>query len=576
MGGCRSVPGVAYPQEGENLMAVPLYILLGFVAAGQPGEILLLPFDGPRIEAEQNDWGPVQPIELRGFRLTPKGQGCPANPEGRALDAGYTKPTREGNLLLRIAEQADFRQGTLEMWVKPAWATGARERHTFFHLKLRGGYWNAIWLGYHGTIGPSVEALGANIMDGIDHPAYVTNAKALGWRPGEWHHVAVTWTGHTEYLFLDGRLAATVLNKVPFLIGLTEGRVGIGCGVRGGPSAGALLDEFRLCNVPLYTPQQPPKPAKRIGRELGLGLATAGAGAKATASSYAPPEVIERDVPELHDGKYGQAVPVGGEGILPGRRAKGFVVVHLSKEADVNALEWSRDGTAYAGEGGRGWAALLPFPGDYAIAVSRDGKLWEEVKRVVDFRVTPRFVAAHKALRFREVFPPKRCKHVRLVVERMWWRHEARVLMDEVAVYATDGRNLATEPGASVATAMTTFERHHRPELAIDGRWGQESCWKSPTAGKGVLVVELPRAAQVKRVVFSTDRDGRVKHGVPAAGRVELSVDGKQWKRVGQIVGGDAGPRTVTFEPTLAKYLRVVIEATTDGREPVIDDLRVY
>ncbi len=118
--------------------------------------------------------------------------------------------------------------------------------------------------------------------------------------------------------------------------------------------------------------------------------------------------------------------------------------------------------------------------------------------------------------------------------------------------------------------------RRHDPSQAIDGRWGEESCWQSATPGHGVLTVELPAAAQVSKIVFSRSHEGLVADGIPSAGTIDVSPDGQAWQKVGDITGADARPRTFAFAPQQARFVRLSITATVDGKEPIIDDLRVY
>lgn len=537
-------------------------------AVSQPGHVLLATFDDG-LRADRNDWSGPEPVVARGFRVTGPGEGCPANPAGRALDAGFSPDILEGNLAFAIPETADLRQGTVEFWLKPAWAAGARHVLNFFHIKLRGGHWNGICLVYHGTIGADVEALGANIMDGLDHPAYLCPARPLGWKAGEWHHLAFTWTDHTEYVFWDGRLIAQFISPAPFNIKTNEGQVCLASGWKSSVPARILLDEFRLCDIPLYCPDHPPKPMQRPAGELDLGLAEPRSGAKAFADSTAAPQSTDEDVPELHDGVYGAAAQVGLE---PGR---GMVLVKLAEEAEIAAFEWSRDGVPYAGADGRGWAAVLPYPLEFTIETSLDGETWEKVVEEPEFRITPEFVGTHQALRIRHDFAPRRGRFVRMDMRR-GPRGEWQLMLDEVAVYAPDGRNLARDPGAKVFTAITAHTRQHDAQLALDGRWGEESCWRSATPGRGILTIELPAAATVSRVVFSRSHEGLASDGVPTAGRIEISLDGQNWSPAAEITGADPKPREISFQPQQAKFIRLVITATSDAKEPIIDDLRVY
>ncbi|MDW8029699.1 MAG: LamG-like jellyroll fold domain-containing protein [Armatimonadota bacterium] len=262
-----------------NLALISSFLLVSTLLSQESvkvGKILFATFDGERVE--RNDFGSLQPINPESWRLTPFGTGCPVNPQGRALDAGYHDDPKAKVLSFSIPNDADLRQGTVEMWFKPNWSMGERKHFTLFHIKLRGGYWNGIWLGYHGTIGTTTEAFGCNIMDGVDHPAYVGDSETqLGWKANEWHHVAVTWTEHSLYVFADGKLVAQTFSEAPFRIGENEGVLCVG-GAFGEtkPLAGGLIDEFRFVNLPLYSPDNPPEPMKRLKGEVDLGFAWLG------------------------------------------------------------------------------------------------------------------------------------------------------------------------------------------------------------------------------------------------------------------------------------------------------------
>ncbi|MCS6831503.1 MAG: LamG domain-containing protein, partial [bacterium] len=323
--------------------------VLRLCQAAPSGRVLILTFEGQ--SADRNDYAQIEPLDPRAWRVTEMGTGCPAYPAGRAFDAGHTDPSGIPVLILPLPHDADLRQGTVEFWFRPGWNMGERRIRTLMDIKLRGGYWHGIWLGYHGTIGADTESFGMNIMDGVDHPAYVPDARhRLGWKAGEWHHLAATWTGHAVYVFADGNLVAQVFSDLPLRIRENEGQLRIGGGWGDlAPSAGGLIDEFRLVNLPLYSPTNPPDPKRRVTEPLPLGKAWLGAGAKATADSTAEPHQPLQPAPALNNGQYGDGV------IVPD-----VIVLALPEERVVSAFEWSYDGTPYAGEGGRGWAPALP------------------------------------------------------------------------------------------------------------------------------------------------------------------------------------------------------------------------
>ena len=78
---------------------------------------------------------------------------------------------------------------------------------------------------------------------------------------------------------------------------------------------------------------------------------------------------------------------------MTGQPGKGTLTVHLPEEQEVTAFEWSRDGVPYAGESGRGYAWLLPWPLAFVIETSRDGETWTEAYATESFDITPEGVS---------------------------------------------------------------------------------------------------------------------------------------------------------------------------------------
>ncbi len=256
-------------------------------ALATPG-VLVCHFDTPEMSAAINDFGALGP-QVAGFRhlLEP---GCPADPAPGVLEAGITDPS--GSFTLPIAGDTSLRQGTLELWSKTDWDFGDRSLHVFATIPLLGGYWNSISIGYHGLIGPETEVFESNIMDGVDHPLVVNaGPEGLFWRRGEWHHVALCWTEHSQRLFGDGKLLAATAYSEPLFITAPVGKLHVGCPSTafGGPLQG-LVDELRLCTVPLYAGMdafplpEVPIPQKAIidGDALCLSIAAASIVAKVT------------------------------------------------------------------------------------------------------------------------------------------------------------------------------------------------------------------------------------------------------------------------------------------------------
>ncbi len=125
--------------------------------------------------------------------------------------AGYLHFPTKGNL----SPQA----GTVEMWVMPIdWSGDEKSFHTFFRAAGEGEihlykYFNAyglLLLTNDGQPG-SVNRL---VLKNVD-----------SWKPGEWHHIAATWSSARQELYIDGERVASVEPLLPksfgeeFLIG---------------------------------------------------------------------------------------------------------------------------------------------------------------------------------------------------------------------------------------------------------------------------------------------------------------------------------------------------------------------
>lgn len=541
--------------------------LLATGASAAPG-VLVCHFDTHDLAATVNDFGATTP-EVSGFALSPEGAGCPADPIGRALDAGFS--TSSGHLMIPFSPETSVAQGALEFWIKPAWDFGDRAIRNLLTLPMRGGMWNSIGVCYHGLMGPETEVFESNIMDGLDHPlAVVTGPETLMWHAGEWHHVALSWTEHSQRLFADGKLIGSATYEEPLQFTQPVGKLYVGCSSTGlGTVAAALIDELRLCTLPLYAGMDRIQvPTARLPDRLPEGLALAAEGATCMADSEAPAWSQERDEPLLHDGRHGETCRIGR------LQDTGDATVELTEAATIAGITWSRDGRAFSGPEGQGWARADSLPRDFCVEVSSDKQTWREVARVERFTINPGRLAKMTAARFPVSFEPITARFVRL---RITGNTTAAIgqwpLLDEITLQRTDGTDA---PIAMVSTERTRLTRQYSAAKAIDGRIGEESCWKSATPGRGELTVALPEVRRVSAVSWSRSREGLDSDGVPVAVTVEVSADGQQFSPAG-AVGGITSPGTATLQiaPCRARFVRLSITATVDGKEPVIDEIQV-
>ena len=112
---------------------------------------------------------------------------------GQALKSGPTT----GYVYYPVAGHVQPAAGTVEMWVCPLdWVPAEDKFHVFFEAKNLGciylyKYWqqsNLLMLSASNTTGP-----------------YYSAAMSLQWQPGEWHHIAGTWSTDGVMVYVDGK-----------------------------------------------------------------------------------------------------------------------------------------------------------------------------------------------------------------------------------------------------------------------------------------------------------------------------------------------------------------------------------
>ncbi|MDO8537245.1 MAG: LamG domain-containing protein, partial [archaeon] len=135
--------------------------------------------------------------------------------DGTQFATGYIKKAividENDKLSYSAKDNFNSQQGTLEFWVKPNWNKTTPGSHTLFAIKENDSEY--FKLSY------KIIAIESNRgFTGYTHHLLLDgqNAAANGplkfqfigatnwWQPGDWHHVAVTWGGTTNELFIDG------------------------------------------------------------------------------------------------------------------------------------------------------------------------------------------------------------------------------------------------------------------------------------------------------------------------------------------------------------------------------------
>ena len=136
------------------------------------------------------------------------------------------------------ANKFDLSHGTIEFWIKPQWPSDDGRTNIFFRvddriLIFKGGN-NSVYCRLRHSAQSQFE------MAGILPRA---------WAPGEWHHVAVTWSLPGKIvLYADGAAVSELDTTVQSLFGNLPPAISFG---RPDPNeaANALFDEFRISKI---------------------------------------------------------------------------------------------------------------------------------------------------------------------------------------------------------------------------------------------------------------------------------------------------------------------------------------
>ena len=132
-------------------------------------------------------------------------------------------------------------------------------------------------------------------------------------------------------------------------------------------------------------------------------------------------------------------------------------------------------------------------------------------------------------------FAAQEARMVRLVIRRP---NVGQPCIDELEVYGPDSTtNLALASGGAVAQASSVLTGYaiHAIAHLNDGLYGNDHSWIAATAGEEWAQIELPKPAQISRVVLSRDRNGQFTDRQILEAEVRLSADGQTWQTAGTL-----------------------------------------
>lgn len=181
-----------------RLMAMPMLLLWATLVAAQPRPTFVAEFDDG-FDAGGPNGAVAATLE-----------GAPELVDGRFGKALRSGPG-SGYLRFPAAGIVSREAGTVEMWVCPLDWSGDEERfHVFFDLRGDGAFY--LYKYYQGGL----LMLSCPHINGPYHSAA---APIAGWRPGEWHHIAGTWSEREQNVYIDGRRLGSTTPGLPVTLG---------------------------------------------------------------------------------------------------------------------------------------------------------------------------------------------------------------------------------------------------------------------------------------------------------------------------------------------------------------------
>jgi hypothetical protein len=150
-----------------------------------------------------------------------------------------------------------------------------------------------------------------------------------------------------------------------------------------------------------------------------------------------------------------------------------------------------------------------------------------------------------------ERFPVVRAKYIRFEVQETIDSNRHEPCIDELEVFgpADSLRNLAlaqfgTKPTSSGNLSETGI---HQLKHINDGRYGNSQSWISNELGGGWVQLEFAHTAEIDRIVWSRDRDGKFQDRLPVQYQISVSEDGLNWQLVSSHL--DRVPLGTAFDP---------------------------
>ncbi len=208
----------------------------------------------------------------------------------------------------------------------------------------------------------------------------------------------------------------------------------------------------------------------------------------------------------INDGLYGNA-----SSWMSGTKGTGWVMFELPEISRIEQVIWSRDRQGK-------FTDRLPVAYTLEAGLS-DGHLCTLAESAP---LRPAIGATPASV---DRFAPVRTKLLRFSILNT---NSLEPCFDEIEVFDIHGENVAlASRGTRVKTSGDTLiPDRHDPSFINDGEYGNERSWLGNERAKGWVELEFPAEAEITRVVWSRDREGKLLDRLPIEYRIEVRQGG--------------------------------------------------
>ena len=132
-------------------------------------------------------------------------------------------------------------------------------------------------------------------------------------------------------------------------------------------------------------------------------------------------------------------------------------------------------------------------------------------------------------------FPAATAKFLRFVVTRT--NDGSAPGVDELEIYGPESKDNLGPTGKATASSVISGHAIHQIPHLNDGKLGNNHSWISAENGAGWAQIEFPQPVNMNRIVWARDRTGVCRDRLAVGYRIEVSDDGKAWRKVGDEAG---------------------------------------